>query len=218
MNEKTKMENGVKLFGVWGCPFSTRVEIALQMKGIRYEFVQEDMNNKSEELLKYNPITKKIPVFVHNGQPIIESIVILEYIDDIWKDNPLLPVDPYQRAQARFWAKFFDEKIDTTTSKALPMKGEGTQNSIDELLNNLEILENEMKVGNLFKESTSKFVDIVALFLLYWVPLLQESAHKYIFTREKFPHIYCWADEIFNCSIVSENLPDRVKMLAYLGA
>ncbi|KAL9226072.1 hypothetical protein vseg_001923 [Gypsophila vaccaria] len=199
------MEQQVKLFGVWGCPFSTRIEIALKMKQVSYEFIVKDMRNKSEELLKYNPITKQIPVFVHNGRPILESTVILEYIDEIWKENPLLPIDPYQIAQARFWAKFIDEKIGTITSKALPMKGQGTQSVIDELLVNLEILENEMKGNKFFTETKIKYLDIVGLFVIYWIPILQEN----VFTTAKFPEIYGWADEIFNCSVIRENLPDR---------
>ena len=36
----------------------------------------------------------------------------IEYIDEVWKDkSALLPTDPYQRAQARFWAYYVDKKV-----------------------------------------------------------------------------------------------------------
>ena len=36
----------------------------------------------------------------------------IEYIDEVWKDkSPMLPTDPYQRAQARFWADYVDKKV-----------------------------------------------------------------------------------------------------------
>lgn len=101
----------VKVFRTWSSPFALRVIWALKLKGIEHEYCYEDLSNKSPLLLEYNPIHKKVPVLVHNGRPIVESIVILEYIDETWKENPILPKDPYDRAMARFMAKFSDEKV-----------------------------------------------------------------------------------------------------------
>ncbi|KAI3949076.1 hypothetical protein MKW92_030839 [Papaver armeniacum] len=92
----------VKLFGYWASPFAIRVEWALKIKGIEYEYIDEDLINKSPMLLQYNPVHKKIPVLVHNGKPVAESLVIIEYIDETWKQNPIFPEDPYEKAQARF--------------------------------------------------------------------------------------------------------------------
>lgn len=102
----------MKLFGTWRSPYSRRVEIALKLKGVDFKYYEEDLTNKSDLLLKYNPVHKKIPVLVHNETPIAESLVILEYIDETWKEGfPILPKDPCQRANARFWARFLDEKV-----------------------------------------------------------------------------------------------------------
>ncbi|WMV10895.1 hypothetical protein MTR67_004280 [Solanum verrucosum] len=103
----------VKVHGIFAGPFNKRVELALKLKGINYEYIEEDRSNKSDELVNYNPIYKQVPVLVHNGKPICESIIILEYIDDTWESNtiPLLPKHPYQRSIARFLAKLIDEKV-----------------------------------------------------------------------------------------------------------
>ena len=108
------MTDEVILLDFWSSVFGLRVRIALAEKDIKYEYKEEDLmnDNKSPLLLEMNPIHKKIPVLIHNGKPVCESLVIVQYIDEVWNDkSPLLPSDPYQRAQARFWADFVDTKV-----------------------------------------------------------------------------------------------------------
>ncbi|GLT27837.1 hypothetical protein SLA2020_028080 [Shorea laevis] len=112
-------ESEVVLIGTWLSPFSKRVELALKLKGIPFEFVEEDIENKSELLLRHNAVHKKVPGLLHKGKAIAESLVILEYIDEYWTNAPkLLPEDPYQRAKIRFWANSHDEK---TTQTIMPI-------------------------------------------------------------------------------------------------
>lgn len=102
----------VKLLGGWPSPYVLRARIALNMKHVKYEFVEEKFGVKSDLLLKSNPIFKKIPVLIHGDAPVCESLIIVQYVDDVWASGPaILPSDPYDRAVARFWATYIDDKV-----------------------------------------------------------------------------------------------------------
>ncbi|XP_042435505.1 glutathione S-transferase 3-like [Zingiber officinale] len=106
------MAEAVVLLDLWVSPFGQRCRIALAEKGVVYEYKEQDLSNKSPLLLQANPTHKKIPVLIHDGKPVCESLIIVQYIDEVWSDGaPLLPADPYACAQARFWGDFIDKKV-----------------------------------------------------------------------------------------------------------
>ncbi|ONK63179.1 uncharacterized protein A4U43_C07F12220 [Asparagus officinalis] len=67
----------VKILGAWSSPFVMRPRIALNLKGVKYEFLEEVLGAKSELLLKLNPVYKKIPVMIHNEKTVNESMIIV---------------------------------------------------------------------------------------------------------------------------------------------
>lgn len=103
----------VKLLGMWACPYVNRARLALSVKAIEHEFIEENVLEKSDLLLKSNPVHKKIPVLIHGDKAVCESCIIVEYVDDAFVGPSILPPDAYGRASARFWAAYVDEKVRT---------------------------------------------------------------------------------------------------------
>ncbi|KAM6550804.1 hypothetical protein CsatB_000612 [Cannabis sativa] len=206
------MGEEVKLYGARGSPFSNRVNIALKLKGVEYKYYEEDLKNKSTSLLKYNPIHKKVPAFVHNGKPLAESLVILEYIDEIWKTHPILPQHPYERAQARFWSRFIDDKIVTTTIKVVKVKEE-QQNALEEVSEYLEILEKELKEKYFGGESIG-MVDLAGNFIAQWIPTIEELMGVEILTEAKFPKLCKWSHDFAAHPVVKEVSPSKEELVA----
>lgn len=105
-------ENQVVLLDFWSSSYAMRVKIALAEKGVKYVCEEQSLVNKGSLLLEMNPVHKMIPVLIHNGKPICESLAIIQYIDEVWAEtSSLLPSDPYHRSQARFWGEFIDKKV-----------------------------------------------------------------------------------------------------------
>ncbi|KAK4259201.1 hypothetical protein QN277_005557 [Acacia crassicarpa] len=191
----------VKLLGAKGSPFVARAKIALKLKGVQYEYIHESLSNKSDLLLKNNPVHKKVPVLLHNDKPVCESLVIVEYVDEAWTGSTILPSDLYHRAQARFWSKFVDDKVLPAVFKAATNPNEKEkEKGGEELRESLKILENELK-GKFFNGDSIGLVDIAALF---WLPIIQEVVGLDLNNSEKYPKLEKGGQEIMNHHVVKE--------------
>lgn len=72
-------EAELKLFGSCFCPFVQRVWIALEIKGIPYQYIEVDPYQKPQSLLEVNP-RGLVPALRHGDWGSYESSVLLEYV------------------------------------------------------------------------------------------------------------------------------------------
>ncbi|XP_057425192.1 glutathione transferase GST 23-like [Lotus japonicus] len=210
--------DSVTLMGFWGSPFMLRVKWALELKGVQYQYVEEDLSNKSVMLLKYNPVYKKVPVLVHDGKPLAESLVILEYIDETWKQNPLLPHDPYERAKARFWSRFTDEKCVPALMAAFSKVGEEQQKAAQEAREILKTLESGLEGKRYFGGQGIGFADISIGFLGYWIRLVEETVGINLIDTVSMAKLNAWCDDFLELPIIKESIPPHDKLLEHMKA
>ncbi|XWS42806.1 hypothetical protein CRYUN_Cryun16bG0046100 [Craigia yunnanensis] len=206
------MAEEVKLFKTWSTPFGLRVVWALKLKGIQYDAIDEDLSNKSALLLQYNPVYKKVPVLVHNGKPISESLVILEYIDETWKQNPILPQDPLEKARERFWAKFNDEKLLPSIWGVFTKEGKEREEAIADSLENLKFVEEELTGKKFFGGEKIGLADLVFGWLAYLICVFEEVTGLKIID-ERFPLLLAWIQEFSELPIIKDNFPPHDKLI-----
>ena len=81
-------------------PFSHRVRIVLAEKGVSFDIMDVDPDDKPEDLLDLNPYNT-VPTLVDRELVLYESKIIMEYLDERFPHPPLMPVDPVTRARTR---------------------------------------------------------------------------------------------------------------------
>ncbi|KAL0355725.1 UNVERIFIED_CONTAM: Glutathione S-transferase U9 [Sesamum radiatum] len=214
-------ENKVVLHGLWSSTYVKRVELALKIKGIPFEYVEEDLLNKSALLLKYNPVHKKVPVLVHNGNPIVESIVILEYIDETWGNEPrLLPLDPYERARTRFWTGYVQQLLDSIGKLFNSEDKEQCDEACMDMFEKLCVLEEGMK--NFLSENPRNVGESMDLFDIMVVATLgafraqEEFLGIKILDPDKHPMMYQWVTTLMELPVVKEVTPSHASFVSIL--
>ncbi|KAL2325022.1 hypothetical protein Fmac_024080 [Flemingia macrophylla] len=133
----------LKLHGFWYSSFTVREKWTLKLKGIPYENIEEDRFNKSLQLLEYNLGYKRAPMLVHAGKPICEYMLIIEYIDKTWPQNPPLAIDPYEKALIRFWVKYSDDLSTAVGALFRSNNVEERENDKDNICKHLKVVEDQ---------------------------------------------------------------------------
>ena len=98
----------ITLYDADRCPYCARVRIALAEKGIEYETVEIDLDDRPAWIYEKNPLGR-VPVLEEDTFVLAESAVIDEYLDDRYPDPPLWPADPAERGLGRLLVFRFDE-------------------------------------------------------------------------------------------------------------
>jgi len=123
------------LYDAARCPYCARTRIALAEKGIEYETLEIDLNDRPRWIYEKNA-TGRVPVVEEDAWVLPESSVINEYLEERYPEPPLLPSDPADRALARVWIFRHDDF--TKPYYALRREEERAAERFDEQLAKLE--------------------------------------------------------------------------------
>ena len=99
------MHDTLTLHGYWRSSAAYRVRIALNLKGLEFtqapvHLVRDGGEQHRPEYAQVHP-QRLVPVLQHGQRMIRQSLAIIEYLDELWPDPPLLPPAARERAQVR---------------------------------------------------------------------------------------------------------------------
>ena len=95
-----------RLYGYWRSSAAYRLRIALNLKRVRYEQVAVNLKAGEQSGADWLAIQPQglVPVLEHDGDRLLQSPAILEWIDETWPEPAFLPREPADRCRVRGWA------------------------------------------------------------------------------------------------------------------
>lgn len=97
---------------------SQKVRLVLAEKRLDWESQHLDLWKGDQHVASYLALNPRgvVPTLVDDGTVIVESTVIMEYLDDAYPDHPLRPAAAAERARMRWWSRQLDEGVHAATS------------------------------------------------------------------------------------------------------
>ena len=98
----------MQLYSFWRAQAPFRVRIVLGLKRIEVEMVYVDLVRTEQSAPAYRKLNPSmlLPTLIDgNGPPLVQSLAIIEYLEEVHPDPPLLPKAPRDRAHVRALAQ-----------------------------------------------------------------------------------------------------------------
>ena len=98
--------NHLVLHGYWRSSAAYRVRIALGLKGLAFQQVTHDLRSGEQRAPDYRVLAPHglVPTLVDGETILTQSPAIIEWLEEVYPAQPLLPTDPYSRALVRAMA------------------------------------------------------------------------------------------------------------------
>jgi maleylacetoacetate isomerase len=186
----------VKLYSYFRSSAAFRVRIALNLKGIAYEtasvhLVKDGGHNRRPEFRAINPQMRVPTLITDAGETLIQSLAIIEYLDETHPQPPLLPKDPIARAKVRALADLIACDIhplnNTSALRYLKHTMGHDQSALDAWYHHW-VLEGFEAIESLITPGTFLYGDTVTLADICLVPQVF-NARRLKVPLDKFPKI-----------------------------
>ena len=174
----------ITLYDADRCPYCARVRIVLAEKGIEYEPVEIDLDDRPAWIYEKNPLGR-VPVLEDGAFVLPESAVINEYLEERYPEPPLSPADPGERALGRLLVFRFDE-----LSKPYYAARRGDEGARERLDGALASLDARLEAQPFLSGRDYGLADIA------YVPWILRARDRMGIELDPFPALAGWVDRL----------------------
>mmetsp|Transcript_1167 Transcript_1167/g.2869 ORF Transcript_1167/g.2869 Transcript_1167/m.2869 type:complete len:226 (-) Transcript_1167:350-1027(-) len=131
IEKRSSKQLPMKFYGSWFCPFVQRPWIALEEKGVDYQWVEinpyevdpKELGGYTKKALSVEEKGKKYPEFIktvpnglipgidNGGERVFDSLYLMEYIDEAFDGPRYMPKGALQKWRQRYWSRFIDDQL-----------------------------------------------------------------------------------------------------------
>jgi len=189
------------LYSMRFCPYAQRIHLVLDAKKVQYRTVYINLSEKPEWLTDVSPLGKVPALDLRkNTPPLIESLIIADYLDEVYPQNPLHSKDPLQKANDRILIDRF-AAVTSPIYKILLSDASESADAFAQFAKALEIYENELR-----ERGTRYFSGDKPGMLDYMIwPWIERSAmlkyltpEKYDLDKTRFKQLLAWCDSMIS--------------------
>ena len=174
----------ITLYDADRCPYCARVRIALAEKGLDYDVVEVDLDDRPAWIYEKNPLGR-VPVLEEGEFILPESAVINEYLEERWPEPALWPADPAERALGRLLVHRFDQL--SRAYYALRREEDGAGERFDE---QLAVLAQRLEAQPFLSGRAFGLADIA------YVPWILRARDRMGVSLDGFPAVTDWVGRL----------------------
>jgi len=180
------------------CPYVQRARIVLEEKSIHHEIEFVDLSNKPEWFLKISPLGR-VPVLLVDGEPLFESSVIAEFLDEITPGS-LHPSDALAKAKNRAWIEFASSTLGVIGTFYSAPDRSSFNASVETLKQRFLSLEANLGDGTYFNGHEFSLVDAAFGPLFRYFDVIDRLVDFGFF--EDTPKVVLWREALKQCPSV----------------
>ncbi|CAK8564514.1 unnamed protein product [Lathyrus sativus] len=186
-------QHNLTLYGYWRSSCSFRARIALNLKGLKYDYKSINLLKGEQthpEFLQLNPVGF-VPVLVDGDSVIFDSFAIIMYLEDKYPQHPLLPTDIHKRAINFQAVSIVSSSIQPLHNLNLLVKYIEINVGPDEKLPWVQsvIRKGFTALEKLLKEHTGRYAtgDEVCMADIFLAPQIHAATNKFNIDMNEFP-------------------------------